>query len=342
VSSTLLEIEDLEVMFPQGREKWIAAVRGVSLAVGRGECVGLVGESGSGKSLTALAVLRLVPPPGRVRGRVLLAGRAPDAAAEDLLALPEAALRRVRGARIGIVFQEPMTALNPFYTIGFQIAEAVAAQRPASRRAARREALRLLDRMAIPDARRRLDDYPHQLSGGQRQRVLLAMALAAGPELLLADEATTALDVTLQAEVLALLDELRRDLGLAVLLITHDLAVVAETCERVVVMYAGQAVEEAAVEDLFRSPAHPYTRALLATLPRLGQPAARGRLPVLPGQPAEPAARPPGCAFHPRCPEAMPICAAAEPPETGVAGAPDRPGSRRRRVRCWLHAEVPH
>jgi len=321
----------------------VAAVRGASLTVGRGECVGLVGESGSGKSLLALAVLRLVPPPGQVRGRVLLDGNGRDQAA-DLLALPEAAMRQVRGARVGIVFQEPMTALNPFYTIGFQIAEAVAAhpgrrlRGRALRRAARAEALRLLERVAMPDARRRLDDYPHQLSGGQRQRVLLAMALAGGPELLLADEPTTALDVTLQAQVLALVDELRRDLGLAVLLITHDLAVAAETCDRVAVLYAGQVVEEAGVEDLFREPAHPYTRALLATLPRLGRPAARGRLPVLPGMPAEPSARPAGCAFHPRCPQAMAICAVEEPPETAPLPVPAAPG---RRVRCWLHAPVP-
>ena len=372
----LLAIEELEVTFPRGREGRgreapegegrVAVVRGASLTVGRGECVGLVGESGSGKSLLALAVLRLVPPPGRVRGRVLLDGNGRDQAA-DLLALPEAAMRQVRGARIGIVFQEPMTALNPFYTIGFQIAEAVAAhpgrrdEGPGRRRrgllpgrGARAEALRLLDRVAMPDARRRLDDYPHQLSGGQRQRVLLAMALAGGPELLLADEPTTALDVTLQAQVLALLDELRRDLGLAVLLITHDLAVAAETCDRVAVLYAGQVVEEAGVEGLFGAPAHPYTRALLATLPRLGQPAARGRLPVLPGLPAEPAARPPGCAFHPRCPRAMPICAVEEPPETAPLAsameAMDRieamermetGAAASRRVRCWLHAPVP-
>jgi oligopeptide/dipeptide ABC transporter ATP-binding protein len=355
VERPLLAIEGLEVTFPRGRdgresEGRVAVVRGASLTVGRGECVGLVGESGSGKSLLALAVLRLVPPPGRVLGRVLLDGNGRDQAA-DLLALPEAAMRQVRGARIGIVFQEPMTALNPFYTIGFQIAEAVAAhpgrrddgsgrrlRGRALRRAAQAEALRLLDRVAMPDARRRLDDYPHQLSGGQRQRVLLAMALAGGPELLLADEPTTALDVTLQAQVLALLDELRRDLGLAVLLITHDLAVAAETCDRVAVLYAGQVVEEAGVEGLFRAPAHPYTRALLATLPRLGQPAARGRLPVLPGVPAEPAARPAGCAFHPRCPQAMAICAVEEPPETAPLPAPQAPG---RRVRCWLHAPVP-
>jgi peptide/nickel transport system ATP-binding protein len=358
-TAPLLAIEGLEVTFPRGPEgrggeERVAVVRGASLCVGRGECVGLVGESGSGKSLLALAVLRLVPPPGQVRGRVLLAADEEGQAAADLLALPEAAMRQVRGARVGIVFQEPMTALNPFYTIGFQIAEAVAAhprrrddgsgylrrglRGRALRRAARAEALRLLERVAMPDARRRLDDYPHQLSGGQRQRVLLAMALAGGPELLLADEPTTALDVTLQAQMLALVDELRRDLGLAVLLITHDLAVAAETCDRVAVLYAGQVVEEAGVEDLFREPAHPYTRALLATLPRLGQPAARGRLPVLPGMPAEPSARPAGCAFHPRCPQAMAICAVEEPPETAPLPAPTAPG---RRVRCWLHAPVP-
>ena len=351
----LLAIEGLEITFPRGREgreseRRVAAVRGASLRVGRGECVGLVGESGSGKSLLALAVLRLVPPPGQVRGRVLLDGNGRDPAA-NLLALPEAAMCQVRGARVGMAFQEPMTALNPFYTIGFQIAEAVAAhpgrrddgsgrrlRGRVLRRAARAEALRLLERVAMPDARRRLDDYPHQLSGGQRQRVLLAMALAGGPELLLADEPTTALDVTLQAQVLALLDGLRRDLGLAVLLITHDLAVAAETCDRVAVLYAGQVVEEAGVEDLFREPAHPYTRALLATLPRLGQPAARGRLPVLPGMPAEPSARPAGCAFHPRCPQAMAICAVEEPPETAPLPALAAPG---RRVCCWLHAPVP-
>jgi peptide/nickel transport system ATP-binding protein len=361
----LLAVSELEVSFPGRRGGRLAVVRGVSLAVRRGECVGLVGESGSGKSLTALAVMRLVAPPGRVGGRVLLAGRDPAEAAAappvDLLALPEAAMREVRGARVGMVFQEPLTALNPFYTIGFQIAEAVAAHRRLGRRAARAEAERLLVRVAMPDARRRLGDYPHQLSGGQRQRVLLAIALAGGPDLLLADEPTTALDVTLQAQVLELLDELRRDLGLAVLLITHDLAVAAETCDRVAVLYAGRVVEEASVAELFRAPAHPYTRGLLATLPRLGQPAARGRLPVLPGQPAEPAARPPGCAFHPRCPEAMAVCAVHEPPEVdpegaaaAVAAPPEvapggtaraatappagrSPQPRRRRVRCWLH-----
>jgi peptide/nickel transport system ATP-binding protein len=263
----LLDVRDLEVSFPARGGGWAPVVRGVSLTAGRGEVVGLVGESGSGKSITALAVLGLVPPPGRVTGGVaLLDGPGGPA---DLLKLDERALRRVRGGRIAMVFQEPATAFNPVYTIGFQIAEAVRAHRRISRREAREEAARLLERVAVPDARRRLDAYPHQLSGGQRQRAMIAMALAGGPELLLADEPTTALDVTLQAQILELLDELRRDLGLAVLLITHDLGVVAEACDRVVVMNAGRVVETAGVEELFRAPAHPYTRELLAALPRL-------------------------------------------------------------------------
>jgi peptide/nickel transport system ATP-binding protein len=260
VPRPLLEIQGLEVAFP-GAAGWVPVVRGASLTVGRGEVVGLVGESGSGKTLTALSVLRLVPPPGRIAGRVRL-----DGESGDLLALPERELRRVRGGRIGFVFQEPMAALDPVYTIGFQIAEAVRAHRRISQREAREETVRLLDRVALPDARRRLDDYPHQLSGGQRQRVGIAMALAAGPDLLLADEPTTSLDVTLQAQVLTLLMRLRDELGLAVLLITHDLGVVAETCDRVVVMHRGEVVETADVETLFRAPRHAYTRFLLEAL----------------------------------------------------------------------------
>jgi ABC-type dipeptide/oligopeptide/nickel transport system ATPase component len=270
VHDPLLEIQDLEISFP-APGGWAPVVRGVSLAVGRGEMVGLVGESGSGKTLTALAVLGLVTPPGRVtRGRVLLARPGHPDGPADLLTLGARELRAVRGARVALVFQEPATAFNPVYTIGFQIAEAVRAHRRVSRREAREKAARLLDRVALADARRRLDDYPHQLSGGQRQRAMIAMALAGRPDLLLADEPTTALDVTLQAQILELLDELRRGLGLSVLLITHDLGVVAETCDRVVVMRDGRVVETAAVEELFRAPAHPYTRELLAALPRLG------------------------------------------------------------------------
>ncbi len=272
----LLDIQGLEVAFPrrgpggpQGVPRWESVLRGVSLAVGHGEIVGLVGESGSGKTLTALSVLRLVPPPGRVSGRIRL-----DGVGGDLLTLPEREMRKVRGGRIGFVFQEPATALNPVYTVGFQIAEAVRAHRRVSRREALDEAARLLDRVALPDARRRLGDYPHQLSGGQRQRVGIAMALAAGPDLLLADEPTTALDVTIQAQILELLEGLRADLGLSVLLITHDLGIVAETCDRAAVMHRGEIVEEADVETLFRAPAHPYTRSLLAAVPGVPSPPA--------------------------------------------------------------------
>src|SRR5215210_207484 len=259
VPAPLLEIRDLEVSFPQG-DGWLRVVRGVSLDVAPGEIAGLVGESGSGKTLTALSILRLVPPPARVSGRIRLAG------AGDLLALPERELRRVRGGRVGFIFQEPMSALNPVYTIGFQIAEAVRAHRGISRKEALGEAVRLLDRVALADARRRIGDYPHQLSGGQRQRVGIAMALASGPDLLLADEPTTALDVTLQAQILELLDGLRADLGLSVLLITHDLGIVAERCDRVAVMHQGEIVEEAEVGELFAAPRHGYTRALLGAL----------------------------------------------------------------------------
>ena len=222
-----------------------------------------------------------------------------------------------------------MTALDPVFTIGDQIAEAVRAHRRLSRRAARDEAVRLLELVAIPDAGRRLRDYPHQLSGGQRQRVLIATALAGRPDLLLADEPTTALDVTIQAQILELLERLRRELGLAILLITHDLAVVAETCERLLVMYAGELVEEAPVAELFARPAHPYTRLLLAAVPRLGRPAPRGKLPSIPGQVPDPAALPAGCAFHPRCPEVMDVCR---------GHAPDfYPVSATQGARCFLY-----
>ncbi len=264
----LLDIRDLSVAFPGAREP---VVRGVSLAVGRGEMVGLVGESGSGKTLTALSVIRLLPPGVSPTGKVWLDGASGGEGA-DLLSLREKEMRRVRGRRIGFVFQEPMSALDPMYSIGFQIAEAVRAHRWVSRREAREEAVRLLDRVALADARRRLDDYPHQLSGGQSQRVGIAMALAAGPDLLLADEPTTALDVTLQAQVLELLARLRAELGLAVLLITHDLGIVADTCDRVAVMHRGEVVETAEVDRLFSAPAHPYTQKLLASLPSAGLP----------------------------------------------------------------------
>jgi len=253
----LLEVRDLTVTFPSADGE-TAVVDRASLTVGRGELVGLVGESGSGKSMTALAVLRLVPPPGRIAGgSIRFAGR-------ELLELHEREMRRVRGGAIGIVFQEPASALNPVFSIGFQIREVLRLHRGLAARAAREEAVRLLDKVALPAARKRLDDYPYQLSGGQRQRVMVAMALAAGPRLLLADEPTTALDVTLQAQVLDLLAGLAEELGLSVLLITHDLAVVAETCRRAAVMQRGRIVEEAPVADLFRRPERAYTKTLVA------------------------------------------------------------------------------
>ncbi len=311
----LLELDRLTVTVPGPRGP-VAAVREVSLTVERGEMVGLVGESGAGKSLTAFAVPRLLPAGVEVTGgRVLLDG-------EDLLALPETAMRRVRGRRVAMVFQEPMTALNPVFTIGFQVVEALRAHRPLTRREARRQAEGLLERVALAAAGDRLDAYPHELSGGERQRVVIAMALACRPDLLLADEPTTALDVTVQAQILELLAGLRDELGLAVLLITHDLAVVAETCERVLVMYAGRIVEEAPAPVLFARPAHPYTRDLLAAALRSGGgaqrdpdggPAGRRELPTLPGAPPDPAALPSGCPYHPRCAEARAACREAEP-----------------------------
>jgi oligopeptide/dipeptide ABC transporter ATP-binding protein len=322
----LLEIRDLTVSFPE-RDGWVAVVRGVTLDVARGEIVGLVGESGSGKTVTALATLRLVPPPGTITGgSVRLDGG-------DLLALSERQMRRVRGGRIGLVFQEPMSALNPVFTIGSQIAETVRIHRDVSRREAREEARRLLELVAIPSPARRLDDYPHQLSGGQRQRALTAIALAGSPDLLIADEPTTALDVTIQAQILRLLLDLRDRLGLAVLLITHDLAVVAETCDRAVVLYAGQVAETAPVARLFAAPAHPYTRGLLAAVPVLGRPARRGELPTIAGQVPEIGHLPTGCAFHPRCPEVMEICRREDPDTYPVAP--------RQSAHCFLHAPQP-
>jgi oligopeptide/dipeptide ABC transporter ATP-binding protein len=318
----LLAVEELSVAFP-GAGGDVGVVRRLSFEVAAGEFVGLVGESGCGKSITALALLRLVPEPGRITGgRVLLDG-------DDLLELAEPQMRRVRGGRIGMVFQEPMSALNPVLSVGFQIAEAVRVHHRVSRREAREEAARLLDLVAMPAPHQRLKDYPHQLSGGQRQRVMIAIALAAKPDLLVADEPTSALDVTVQAQILELLESLRQELGLAVLLITHDLAVVAETCDRVVVMYAGQGVEEAPVERLFAAPAHPYTRGLLAAVPRLGGGVRGGALPAIPGQVPEPARLPAGCAFHPRCEDVMGECRRRQPQTYAV--------TEQQSARCFLH-----
>ncbi|HUP24668.1 MAG TPA: ABC transporter ATP-binding protein [Thermoanaerobaculia bacterium] len=324
-SEPLLQVEDLQVVFP-GERGEVAVVDRLGFEMRRGELLGLVGESGAGKSLTALALLRLVPPPGRITGgRVRLGG-------QDLLDLPESTMRSVRGGRIAMVFQEPQAALNPVFTVGAQIVETIRAHRQVSRREAKAEALRLLELVAMPDPAQRLRSYPHQLSGGQRQRAMLAVALAGEPELLVADEPTTALDVTIQAQILDLLQRLRRELGLSVLLITHDLAVVAETCDRVCVLYAGRLVEEAPVEELFRVPAHPYTRGLMRALPRLGAPAPRGAMPSISGRVPEPGDRWRLCAFRARCGEALARCA-EEPPTLRWTAAGHR-------ARCLLVPEA--
>jgi oligopeptide/dipeptide ABC transporter ATP-binding protein len=309
----LLRVADLRVRFePSGA----AVVDGASFEVRPGEVVGLVGESGCGKSLTALAILRLVPPPGRVaEGKVLFGG-------VDLLSLPEKEMRRRRGAEIAMVFQEPGASLNPVLSVGSQVAEVFALHRGLSRRAATREAVALLAKVGIPDAAARAGDAPHRLSGGQRQRAAIAMAIAGRPKLLLADEPTTALDVTVQAQILDLLRGLRDETRMAVLLITHNLGVVAQMADRVAVMYAGKVVETAPVRALFRRPLHPYTRGLFASLPDLRDPD-KALVPI-PGVVPRPEAMPSGCRFRDRCPLAGEVCA-QDPPlverEAGHAAA---------------------
>ena len=299
-AAPVLAIHDLRTEFRVGGG-WHAAIDGISLEIGREETLALVGESGCGKSMTALSVMGLVPhPAGRIAaGSVRLEGR-------ELVGLPEAALEKLRGARMAMIFQDPMTSLNPVMPIGAQVAEGLRVHRNLSRAAATARALALLEEVRIPDAARRLHDYPHQFSGGMRQRVMIALALACDPALLLADEPTTALDVTIQAEVLGLLAEARRRHGTAMLFITHNLGVVAQIADRVAVMYAGQIVEQATVAAIFAAPAHPYTRALFAAIPDLERDdqtlaAIPGRVPPLDAMPA-------GCRFAPRCPLARAGC----------------------------------
>jgi oligopeptide/dipeptide ABC transporter ATP-binding protein len=316
----VLEVRDLAVSFPEPGGGRFRPVDGVSFTLARGETLALVGESGCGKSLTSLALLRLVPPPGRVDpGSVVRLGDT------DVLALDQAALRRVRGRRIGMIFQDPMTSLNPVFTVGDQIAEGIRAHFPVSRQEARARALRLLQEVGSPDPADRLDAYPHQLSGGMRQRVMIAIALAAEPEILVADEPTTALDVTVQAQILEVLDELRRSRGMAVLLITHDLGIVAGRADRVAVMYAGQIVEEAPTAELFANPCHPYTQGLFASVPRISGPVQR--LTPISGTVPPPTDWPTGCRFRPRCPQAFEK--SVLPPDLMPVG-PDH------RMRCWL------
>jgi peptide/nickel transport system ATP-binding protein len=315
----LLSVEGLTTVFdlPSGA---VPAVDDVSFEIRRGETLGLVGESGSGKSVTAFSIMRLVQPPGRIRsGRIGFRGR-------DLVQLTEREMCAVRGADISLIFQEPMTALNPVFTIGDQLREALLVHGKVTRRDARTKAIELLEAVRIPGAAARVDDYPHQLSGGMRQRVLIAMAIACRPALVIADEPTTALDVTIQAQILDLLRDMKQAFDLSLLLITHDLGVIAETADHVAVMYAGRVVEYGPVREVFRQPMHPYTRGLLASLPT-GRPGTRlnaidGTVPML-------GALPPGCAFNPRCPDRFDRCTTAPPPDY-VVGV-------ERTAKCYLH-----
>jgi oligopeptide/dipeptide ABC transporter ATP-binding protein len=322
--SHLLEVNNLRTYFPT-RRGLVRAVDGVSFYLDRGELLGLVGESGCGKSMTALSVMRLIAPPGKiVEGEILFDG-------QDLLKLSDAEMRQMRGDDIAMIFQDPMTSLNPVFTVGEQIAEALRLHRKLSRKEAKRAAIEAMREVAIPDPARRIDDYPHQLSGGMRQRVMIAMALACNPRLLIADEPTTALDVTIQAQILELLDELRKQRELAVLLITHDLGVVAEVADRVAVMYTGRIVEESPVDELFARPKHPYTEGLLRSVPKLTSEhvARKERLETIDGTVPRPTDLPPGCHFAPRCSHRMPRCTEEDIPlyqlEKGV------------QVRCVLY-----
>ncbi len=320
--TALLSISELRIQHRRGGTV-TPLVDGVSFTVAAGEALGLVGESGSGKTLTALSALRLLPP-GVVQtaGSIVFAGR-------ELSTLDDEGMRRLRGNELAMIFQDPMTSLNPAFTIGNQIAEAVRAHRPGTDRAtARNRAVEMLDLVGIPAARARLRDYPHAFSGGMRQRAMIAMALSGEPRLLIADEPTTALDVTIQAQILELLARLQQDLGMAMIVVTHDLGVVADVCHRVCVMYAGQLVERAPVDTFYARPRHPYGEGLLRAMPQSTAPGARLR--VIPG--AVPSgAFPPGCRFHPRCGYVEPACT-ADPPDL----VDDGPVS----VRCRRHAEL--
>jgi len=313
----LLAVRDLRTRFEtrDGSGRPLRPVDGVSFELGRGATLGVVGESGSGKTMTALSILRLLPAgAGRIEsGAIEFDGR-------DLLSLPEREMRALRGKRIAMVFQEPMTSLNPVYSIARQIGEVLWLHEGMDHKGARARSIELLRVVGIPDAERRVDSYPHELSGGMRQRVMIAMAIACSPELLIADEPTTALDVTIQAQILELLLRLRRELGMAVLLITHDLGVVAEFAEEVLVMYAGTVVERAHAKDLFTAPQHPYTQGLLASAParqrQVVQAGGRRRLATIPGVVPDLADLPGGCRFRTRCDRAIARCAEAEPPLT--------------------------
>ncbi len=315
----IIEVDSLSISFTTDAGR-LRVVEDASFAIGKGETVGLVGESGCGKSVTAMSIMRLNPsPPSHLDGgRILFQGK-------NLLALDSAEMRAIRGDRIGMIFQEPMTSLNPTFSIGYQIAEVFRIHRGMSADEARQESIQILGMVGIGAPERRLHQYPHELSGGLRQRVMIAMALACRPDLLIADEPTTALDVTVQAQILDLLRRLQTEIGMSVLLISHDLGIVAEICERVLVMYAGRIVERAAVGELFRHPRHPYTVGLLSSSPRLGQ--RRSTLPTIPGMAPAPGQRGAGCHFADRCPRVTELCRTDTPAITTVGPEHD--------VVCW-------
>ncbi len=321
--SPVLSVRDLRVAFAT-RRGLLTAIDGVSFDIARGEILGVVGESGAGKSLTGLAVIGLIDPPGRIAGgEVWLGG-------ERIDALPPEAMRRVRGRRIGMIFQDPLTSLNPLYTIGRQIVETVQTHADLSAKAAHRRAVELLAEVGIPAPERRIDGYPHEFSGGMRQRVVIALALAAEPELIIADEPTTALDVSVQAQIIALLKRLCRDRGTAVMLVTHDMGVIAEAADRVAIMYSGRVAEIGPVRDVVANPLHPYGRGLMGAIPTLVQD--HPRLTQIPGAMPRLTAIPPGCAFNPRCPDVFARCR-VERPEPIPVGA--------HRVACHLYDPVP-
>ena len=326
-AAPLLEVRDLQTTFYLTRTLSVRAVDGVSFSVGAGETVAIVGESGSGKSVTSLSIMGLLPKGiGRVTGgSIRLAGR-------ELTTLGDAEMRAVRGKEIGMIFQEPMTSLNPVHTVGQQIAEVVVRHEGATRARARARATQMLDLVGIPEPARRVDAYPHEMSGGMRQRAMIAMALACEPRILIADEPTTALDVTIQAQMLELMQDLQRKMGMAIVFITHDLGVVAEVADRVVVMYAAQVVEAGGVDEIFAHPRMPYTMGLMNSIPRLGGSGAKRRLEAIPGTVPALTSLPDGCRFHPRCAHAAPVCTAAVPP---LEDAGDHHG-----VRCARWREI--
>ena len=325
-TSPLLEIENLSTFF-HTEDNIVKSVRNVDLAIHKGETLALVGESGCGKSVTALSVMRLIPtPPGRFEsGRILFKG-------QDLLQTSKAEMQNIRGNEISMIFQEPMTSLNPIFTIGNQIMEAIRLHQYKTESQARELALQVLHQVAIPSPESRIDQYPHELSGGMKQRVMIAMAIVCRPALLIADEPTTALDVTIQAQILELLDQLRKETQMAILLITHNLGIVAQYADRVAVMYSGKVVESAPVEELFFSPKHPYTRGLLNSLPK-DNPSTQ--LETIPGSVPHPAYLPEGCAFHPRCAEKLDKCMKMIPPLESIdSGNPHQ-------TACWLYETTP-